>query len=250
MFLRNKKRLIPTPFGELMYNQAVHLIEEFQKALETLEKAKREAASLKIGLAANVFSALKIESLIAQFQEQNPAISIKISNETDYICETKIENGELDAAFSMGPFTSPDIVSYYLTCESIYALLPKAYPIGNKNTLNISDLYSEALITSDIQNKGYAVLLKDFQKKGLTPHIVFRSDEPLSHLELVRKNIGISLFPEHWLPMLNSIDDVRALPVCDLHKRELFMILKKGVSENHIRDKFVHFICRAFETFC
>ena len=57
-----------------MYNQAVHLIEEFQKALETLEKAKREAASLKIGLAANVFSALKIESLIAQFQEQNPAI--------------------------------------------------------------------------------------------------------------------------------------------------------------------------------
>ena len=40
LFLRNKKRLIPTPFGELMYNQAVHLIEEFQKALETLEKAK------------------------------------------------------------------------------------------------------------------------------------------------------------------------------------------------------------------
>lgn len=72
-----------------MYTQAVHLIEEFQKAIETLEKAKKEAAPLKIGFAAAVFSVLKMESLIWEFKKHNPEILIEISNETDYVCEEK-----------------------------------------------------------------------------------------------------------------------------------------------------------------
>lgn len=246
LFLRDKKFLAPTPFGELMYTQAVHLIEEFQKAMETLEKAKKEAAPLKIGFAAAVFSVLKMESLIWEFQKQNPEISIEISNETDYVCEDKIGSEELDVAFSMGPFTSPDIVSYYLTQESIYALLPKSHPLTRKEVLCISDICEEALITADAHNKGYSVLLESFRQNGIVPHIIFHSNEPSSHLELVEKNKGISLFPEHWLPILSSVHDVKVVPVTDLQKREIFMILKRTDSKNHARDIFVKFVRKAF----
>lgn len=159
----------------------------------------------------------------------------------------KKKNGELDVAFSMGPFTSPDIVSCYLTQESIYALLPKTHPLAQKEVLCISDICKESLITADTQNKGYSVLLEDFRKNGIVPHIVFHSNEPSSHLELVEKNKGISLFPEHWLPILGSLNDVKIVPVSDLKKRKIFMILKKTDSKNLTRDIFVQFICKAFE---
>lgn len=247
LFLRDKRELTPTPFGKLLYTQAVYLLEEFHKAVATLEKAKKVAVPLKIGFAADVFSVLKMESLIEKFQKQTPDIFIEISNETDYVCEEKIKNGELDIAFSMGPFTSPEIISYYLTQESIYALLPQTHPLAQKEVLSISDICEELLITADTQNKGYAALLESFRKNNIVPHIIFHSNEPSSHLEFVKQNKGISLFPEHWLPILSSCHEVKVSSVSDLKKRKIFMIQKESEVKHLSQDIFVQFILKAFE---
>lgn len=107
-------------------------------------------------------------------------------------------------------------------------------PFFRKRTLSLRKKYyasptfvKNLLITADTQNKGYAVLLEDFRQNGIVPHIVFHSNEPSIHLELVEKNKGISLFSEHWLPILGSFHEVKVASVSDLRKRKIFMILKK-----------------------
>ena len=91
-------------------------------------------------------------------------------------------------------------------------------------------------------------MLEDFRQNGIVPHIVFHSNEPSSHLELVEKNKGISLFPEHWLSILSSVHDVKIVPISDLRKRKIFMILKRTESEDLTQDLFVQFIRKAFES--
>jgi DNA-binding transcriptional LysR family regulator len=239
LFLRNHNQLQPTASGQLLYTQAVHLTEEWAKTLKLLENAKKENIPFKIGLAASVFGALHIETAIWNFRQKHQELSIQISNETDYDCERKIEDGNLDIAFSMGPFLSKDIQSHLLAEESIYALLPCSHPLAEKERLYICDILEEPLITSDEKNKGYSCLLSDFQGKNAVPHIAFGSSDPQTHLQLVHKGLGISLFPEHWLSLIGAFENLRAIPIADIQKRRIYIIHKKASPKKALLRQFI-----------
>lgn len=243
LFSREKNRLKPTVFGDLLYGQALRLRDEFQNTLTILENAKKKANRLKIGFASNVINVLNdIEVSIQRFRQFSPETIVEISNETDYACEEKIENGKLDVAFSMGTFSSPHIHARYLMQESIYALVPAAHRFAAREQLYISDICQEPLITSDTKNKGYSTLEEDFRQKGLRPHIAFWSDDPQTHFRLTQKNLGISLCPEHWLPLLSDAYHLKAMPVADIQKRKIYVIYKKNGETGLLLKKFLSFI--------
>lgn len=243
LFSREKNRLKPTVFGDLLYAQALRLMEEFQNTLTILENARKKANRLKVGFASNVINVLNdIEVSIQRFKRFSPETIVEISNETDYACEEKIENGELDVAFSMGTFSSPHIQARYLMQESIYALVPAAHRLASREQLYISDIKEEPLITSDTKNKGYSTLEEDFRQKGILPHIAFWSDDPQTHFRLTQKNLGISLCPEHWLSLLSDAYDLKAIPVTDIQKRKIYVIHKKHNDANFLLENFLSFI--------
>ena len=243
LFLREKNRLQPTSFGDLFYTQVLHLTGEFQKMLDMMEDARKGAATLKIGFATNIFSALnEIETAIWRFRKLNPGILVEISNETDLVCEEEVEKGGLDVAFGMGSFFSPDIRSHYLAEESIYALVPDTHPLASRELLYISDICEEPLIISDKKNKGYFYLKEDFQKKGLLPRIAFWSDDPQTHFRLVQKRMGISLFPEHWISLLSNVSDLKVIPLADISKRKIYVIYKKQGRVPPALKDFLRFI--------
>lgn len=239
LFLRNQNQLQPTASGRLLYTQAVHLTQEWAKTLKLLENVKKENIPFKIGLAASVFGALHLETAIWNFRQKHQELSIQILNETDYDCERKIEEGNLDIAFSMGPFLSKSIQSHLLAEESIYALLPCSHPLAEKERLYISDILEEPLITSDEKNKGYSCLLSDFQRKKAIPHIAFCSSDPQTHLLLAHEGLGISLCPEHWLSLIGSSENMRTIPTADLQKRRIYIIHKKNSPKKALLRQFI-----------
>ena len=240
LFFRNNNRLKPTPYGNLFYMEAVKLQENYHHMLTVLNEARMRDNHLKIGFASSIFSALRdIETSIWHFREANPEIHVELHNETDFVCEEKIVNGTLDVAFCMGNFRSADIEADFLMEEAIYAFLPASHKLAQKNSLIIADLAEEPLITSDPKNKGYSSLEHNFQQKGFTPHIAFCSDDPQTHFKLVQKHMGISLGPEHWLPLTESMDDIKAIPVSDTPKRRIYLIRKKA---SHIKPALKRFL--------
>lgn len=248
LFVRDRKGLKPTPVGEIFYAQAVQLLEGYQRMLTEMEKAKNEHHVLKVGFAASTFGAIKeVDTALIHFKEQYPEISVEIFNETDYVCEEKIEKGELDVAFSMGKFASENIKTCFLREETIYAVLPYTHPLAKKEMLTIADICLEPLITTDRKNKGYQILQEDFAQKKIIPKIAYGTDDIEMHFRLAQKGMGISLLPEHLLELLNDSYQLKALPVEDLQKRQIYLVYKKTDSIPAETQKLLN-ICRQFFT--
>ena len=245
LFERNKAGLRPTTLGTVFYDQAVQMIQLYEKSMKVMRQAKTAHRSLKIGFASSTFGALKeIDTALVRFTEMYPEISVEIFNETDYVCEEKIEKGELDVAFSMGNFSASDIEMDFLMKEMIYALVSEKHPLAKKRQLTIADLREESLITSDKNNKGYEILKADFQAKGFEPHIAFTTGDIQMHFRLTQKMLGISLLPAHLLTLLSDDYHLCAIPVTDLREREIYMFYKKDCKQSPDIKKLLAF-CKA-----
>ncbi|MDO5410334.1 MAG: LysR family transcriptional regulator [Lachnospiraceae bacterium] len=243
LFLRVKNHLIPTEFGELVYREARRLVNEYKKTMDVLEEAKRKHSNLKIGFASNVMGMFDFELLMAGFKKEYPDISVEIFNETDFICEEKLLKGELDAAFCVGPFSSQAIKSYFLTSELLYVLVNQKNPLAERDVLKISDIGTNPVIAADSKNKGYMRLFKIFQEKGVTPNVVLQSSDPIIHLKFVERNTGVSVFPGHWRSFFSLSDSVKAIPLCDIQRRNLYLITNAGNENKMEIRRFVRAVC-------
>ncbi|MCD7818832.1 MAG: LysR family transcriptional regulator [Lachnospiraceae bacterium] len=242
LFIRRKNRLSPTPFGDAFYVQAKHLMEEYEKSCHILEKAKAENSVLHIGFGSCVLPALNMEKLISEYEKSNPDIRIQLQSEADYSCEQMLENGKLDVIFCMEPSSGHDFCCQLVAEEIIYALLPKNHRLSKRSSLTMKDLADTPLISASSENKAYSHLLEDFRDIQIEPRVVFQSDDPLTHLKMVRNNMGIALIPAHWLPLFAGEEDVVSIEVSDIKKRKIYMAVEKARSQNPVIADFGRFI--------
>lgn len=247
LFIRERTSLRPTKFGDIFYEKARYLFEEYEKTMDTLKKSARETAELRIGFAANVMPALGVESFIMEFRQQHPAVDLKLSNWADYECEEALLGHKIDAAFSMGPFTSSRIRPALLVSESIHALVSAEHPYAEKETLTIEDLSGESLITIDSRSKGYAHLLSFFQEMKSHANIIFQSNDPITHLHMVEKQMGIALFPDHLKPVFEKNANVCILPITDIPRRDIFLIFEEQAFKSACVRQFIKFTTQFFE---
>lgn len=248
LFIRKKMFLQPTEFGYILYDKAKHLLEEYQKTVEELKSITCKKSELHIGFASNVIPVLNAETLIVNFKKQYPSTELQIVNLMDYECEEALLTHKIDAAFSMGPFSSSKIKSTLLVSESIHALLPVNHPLAEKDFLTIQDLEDEPLIISDSRNKGYARVLSFLQKECRHVTIVFQTSDPITHLRMVSKQMSISLFPNHFKPLFEQTQDVCILPILDMPQRNIYFISESQALKLKYVQQFIKFTSQFYNT--
>lgn len=242
LFVRRKNRLSPTAFGDAFYMQAKHLMNEYEKSCRILESVKAENSVLHIGFGRCVLPALNLEKLISEYEKINPSIKIQMQSEADQMCEQMLASGSFDVIFCMEPSHEYDFCCHLIAEEKIYALLPKNHRYSELPSLTMKDLADIPLISASTENKAYEHLLEDFREIQMEPNVVFQSDDPLTHLKMARKNIGIALIPAHWMSLFSSEEDMVSLEVSDIKKRKIYMVVEKARSQNPLIVDFSRFI--------
>ncbi|MDF2538472.1 MAG: transcriptional regulator LysR family [Herbinix sp.] len=246
LFTRNSAGVVPTLYGDCLYNYANTILSNYQEMKIAIDQIKMQKSGIiKIGIAHSVMPALNLELPLAEFMSQNPQIHIEAESKTESECETMLVDGTLNFAFIMGPLKNSCIYKKLLYCENINVIMRKDNPLAVKKELKMDDLIGEQLICGDKQSRGYERLMEWFYENHKKPQIAFTSNEPSVYRQLVKNRIGIGLCPAHILKMVED-EDIISIPLSGYRKREVYMCCAHNKELTMVEEAFSHHISKYY----
>jgi DNA-binding transcriptional LysR family regulator len=202
-----RRPVVPTDAGERMLRHAVRLTAQLQAAEADLTAlAEGTAGTLRVGTFQSM-SIRVVPDAVSRLMQLRPGLEVRLQ-EAPYEDEllALVERGRLDFTFALvppeGPFEHVELL------RDPYVLLTKAgTQLAQREVApTLAEIGRLPLIAYSRSTYGIEALLRS---RGITPHVVFRSDESGAVQRMVAAGIGSALVPR--LSVDPSIGGVVAL---------------------------------------
>jgi len=224
--------------GELVLSSAIRILNEAELLKESVSDLESgQAGTLKIGVLQSINS-LYLRSLVAEFDRNNPNISLQIEEMTNYNIEKKVTRGDIDIGIGFILNKDyPDIEferlfdeKWKLIISPTHASLAKKIMAGQSHPLK-AVLLSEYFETRKIVDKYFA----DNQIKYTN---VTEVNTISSILDLVEGGASFSILPEAF----SALKAQYRLEIVDLNPqlppRTIGLLVAKNRSTKRTVEKF------------
>ncbi|MED1721834.1 LysR family transcriptional regulator [Brevibacillus parabrevis] len=174
-----------------------------------------EVGTVRIGTFTSV-STQWLPGILKRFQDQYPAIEVKLLEGYYDGIESWIQAGEVDMGFVSLP-TTEELESIPLKKDQLYLLVTKEHPLYEEERVHVSRLAEETFIMpkagcdNDIQR-----LLAMYK---LQPRVKYEVGDDHAIIAMVQNGLGISILPEMILFRLPP--NIRMIPLEGEHYRSL-----------------------------
>ena len=144
---------------------------------------------------------------VAEFQASHPQVELDLVELDRDEGLTALASFDLDLAlvyeFPIATATVPESVETIpLLTDPLYIMLAQCHPLGERDTLALSDLADDGWIQGVHHGSTIDVLPRACRAAGFEPRILFRTDDQVTVRGLVTAGIGVALAP--WL-MLSTL---------------------------------------------
>ena len=120
-----------------------------------------------------------------------------------------LESGVADIGFITLPATS-NMKLYPLVKDRILAILPKSHPLSSLSKIPVEKFATEPVISlpeeTDFDSR------RVFNSAGITPNILYRTNDDYAMITMVENNLGICLVPELLLGDNNKVATLETNP--------------------------------------
>lgn len=190
LFIRNKKRIKLSAYGELYYLRMVELLEMWDKAnleLLTLQHTINSPLTIQTWLSSSLCT-----RIISAFQDKYPYINIAVIQSTD-----KADESHYDIAMTTGlPSSIPEAPSEVIFSEELYLAVNSSHQLAENTEVSLQDTANESFIMLS-NNRPFTRLCKELcRQAGFTPNIVMENDTAQSLMHMLNLNIGIGFVPK------------------------------------------------------
>ena len=149
LFLRDKKRLVPTPEGELFYPTAVRILSSIKAIPGLLSKARTEVgAPLRILCHPRLISGLIVPAMI-RFAEREPHARLKLEVYPRRYLAQQILEDSYDIGICNLPLPVRDIDVDVISNSRVRVLLPNEHPLAAETSLGPEDMAGMCYIALD-----------------------------------------------------------------------------------------------------
>ncbi|MDA3649472.1 LysR family transcriptional regulator [Saccharopolyspora indica] len=203
-----------TAEGRELLPHARGMLQHLQAASDNAARAARRVhGKARLGACPSAAAHL-FPFLFEQSARRYPGVELVLQEGTALELEAALLSGEVDLAVRpVLPVPSSDA----LTCrplwqEPLVAVLPRGEsPAG---PLRLADLAARPLIAVGESARGNVAAALAFERAGLTPDVVFRTDQPQTLIALVRAGTAVAVTNALAVLTANT-DGVRLVPVAD-----------------------------------
>lgn len=214
LFDRSKPKIALTPAGEVFREHARH-------AIRTMELAKDSVCHYRGQLSGTVdiggllsFGGMNVFEVLGEFHRAHPFVQIKMrqGRTSSSIDAEAVANGSLDLALLNMPTRVPAAVeTRLLSSEPMLFLCQPNHPLAQRDSVKITDLLDEELISSPPKFAMRQLIDDAYAKVGaIAPvkheMVIDRADRAA----LVRHGLGTAFMP---VSGAKKFPDLRALPV-------------------------------------
>ena len=248
LFYRTQSGVVPTKFGDALYGKAKEVLKSQHSLILSITQLKdQHTGVLRLGLADAIVSLLEIGSPLAGFISMYPGIQFENVEEPDDICEDKLVEGDLDFAFIMGPISRQQINAIHLISEGICVMVNKGHALSGKPVLTISEIIEEPLVCPSKSNRGYDRFIKLCKENGFVPNILFHSNDPYAHSEIVKVNAGLGICPSHYKNLVQD-DEYVFIPL-DRDPRKVYLAYSNTRLRTPSEKRFIDYITQYYKVF-
>ena len=186
-----------TDAGKLVLRHAERLTARLGALRADLEAfAAGEAGVLRVGTFQSASSRI-LPAVLAQFRASWPGVDIILRNEADAgTLGPLVRAGELDLAFvdDVEDATEP-LAGCELIVDPYVALVPSDSPLAALDTIDLRALDGAGLILSPRRDICAVRIERAFADAGISPRVVFRSEDNLTVQRLVSTGLGCAVVP-------------------------------------------------------
>tara|TARA_R110001606_G_scaffold166035_1_gene310496 strand:- start:341 stop:1213 length:873 start_codon:yes stop_codon:yes gene_type:complete len=200
LFERDKRNVKLTDAGIFLQKQWIVLIKDFdqiQKQAKKIDEGITGFVSISYpGSIANKFLPNFLEALNSKL----PDLKLELTEPTDENHEKLLVNFKTDIAFGRDKINNINIDYLKLNSEPISLVVPKNHWITKENLSEFSKLKDEKFITAGLHKSTFfaSILRNFFNKNNFEPKTIIESDFGGMILNLVSKEIGISILPSSF----------------------------------------------------
>lgn len=211
LFIREYKRCIPTPEGEI-YLRAAERVQEIMARTTNSIKSLYTPQSQTITVAASAFASSRIvASAFRDFMRVYPDIKVVIRESDPATRRHLLAAGEADLAVLSEPglhCRDTNLIFAATGTSTLYALVPMFHPIAQRalrepetyTAVHIPELANTPLIFCSRDSAINPVTYQLFRQAGIQPTVLYETDNVPLLQQLAADGVGISLLVNHNTP--------------------------------------------------
>jgi len=143
-------------------------------------------------------------------REENRDVRFRFVEAPSFDILTQLKKGDLDLAFCM--HLDPDIESVTIMRQPLYLAVPINHPLARRTSVTFEDFCREPMVMMDKPSNLRSLTDQAFDRRGITPNVVFEVRECNAALQYVALRFGVSVLP--YVPAMEN-EKVAVIPIAD-----------------------------------
>jgi DNA-binding transcriptional LysR family regulator len=179
-----------TPAGEAVCRRARRVLSEVEAVAADAEEAERgECTRLRVGVSQTAAAEIMPPALRA-FRSEYPGVEVVLNENDSADSRDALRRGHLDLAFSRDPTQDEFVGTIPLLDDPWVILTRRDSPIANLQRPGFDVLHGLDLVAWTHQWRGQLELEQAWERLGIAPKIVYRTDDNLALQRLVAAGLG------------------------------------------------------------
>ncbi|WP_435254399.1 LysR substrate-binding domain-containing protein [Tenacibaculum sp. A30] len=234
LFERDKRNVKLTDAGVFLKKKWEDLLDEFDRTLQHAKKIEEGSSGLISIAYPGSISYNYLPELLRIFSEEKPDLKVELMEPTDITLENLLTSYQIDVAFSRNTVLNSSICSERLYAEPVCLVVPKNHWLTAEDFVDLRDVKDEKFILSGLHHTTYfsSLLRSIFNTYGFEPQAHIESDFGSMILNLISRELGISILPYSFQFSLNSHVRFITLP----EKTELFINWRKNDDRKIVKN--------------
>ncbi|MEW6989902.1 LysR family transcriptional regulator [Colwelliaceae bacterium 6441] len=218
LFYRRGRKIIMSNAGKRLLQSARKILEELARAEHDISRLTDGIEQvLRIGLPH--YSSFKwLPAVMKGFHLKHPNVELEITSEAAIQPLNALINHDVDIAMISSANNTLELdeksyCSICLTQDELVACLSTKHKSVGKNFLTAKDFIEETYVTNSTvpeKDREYELF---FKPEGILPKKVLQVGFNDAIVELVKANIGISIFSQRQLSRYSNDDDIAIIPL-------------------------------------
>lgn len=196
LFRRSTKTLELTDAGQIVYEQALKVIESTDELTAKLDLLTHSpTGEIKIGVPP-VIGTLFFPKIATEFGKLYPNITLELVEHGAKKIEQFIEEGKVDIGLVVLPVNQHHFDTVPYINEAFYLFTSDTHPLANEEIVDVLQLKNENFIIFNQDFALHHLIIHYCEQAGFSPNITYESSQWDLIIELVRANLGITLLPQ------------------------------------------------------
>lgn len=192
---RKARKFKLTSAGEIFYNSAVKIVSNYQAETEVLATLLYSQRG-KLILGIPPVTVTVIHSLLHQYQQMYPEITLQITEIGAQTVFSLIQAGAVDIGIIIEPFDHPEVNKIPIMESEAVCVVSTSHRLANYDTVSFSQLKDEPFFSLDKSFMLHDRMVESCKEAGFTPKIQMESAQWDLLVEAVSHGEGVTILPK------------------------------------------------------